>query len=196
MSQAPAVDPSGVRSQIIQAATRLFARKGYGSTSVREVVEAAGVTKPTLYYYFANKEALFLEIVNTHIDGLGQLVRAVVDSDGTVRERLQHFATLYTHGAAENKDAVRLLMTLKHDSLDQPAVDLMSMHQQSIQQFGVLLQQGVEAGELRADIDIPISVMAFMGSLNLICAATVEGMSVPDGATERIVDIFFNGVGS
>ena len=53
------------RQRILDAATHLFAHRGFGSTSVREVVEAAGVTKPTLYYWFDNKEALYLECVRT-----------------------------------------------------------------------------------------------------------------------------------
>ena len=43
---------------IARAAARLFARRGYDATSVREIVEAAGVTKPTLYYHFGSKEGL------------------------------------------------------------------------------------------------------------------------------------------
>ena len=47
---------STIAEGILQAAVRLFARKGYEATSTREIVEAAGVTKPMIYYYFKNKE--------------------------------------------------------------------------------------------------------------------------------------------
>ncbi|MBW2208934.1 MAG: helix-turn-helix transcriptional regulator, partial [Deltaproteobacteria bacterium] len=47
------------RAVLLEAATALFAQKGYAGTSVREIVERAGVTKPVLYYYFENKEGLF-----------------------------------------------------------------------------------------------------------------------------------------
>ena len=43
---------SPVARHIARAAARLFAERGYDATSVREIVEAAGVAKPTLYYYF------------------------------------------------------------------------------------------------------------------------------------------------
>ena len=49
---------SPVARHIARAAARLFAERGYDATSVREIVEAAGVAKPTLYYYFRSKEGL------------------------------------------------------------------------------------------------------------------------------------------
>ena len=49
---------SPVARHIARSAARLFAERGYDATSVREIVEAAGVAKPTLYYYFRSKEGL------------------------------------------------------------------------------------------------------------------------------------------
>ena len=45
-------------AHIARVAARLFADRGYDATSVREIVEAAGVTKPTLYYHFGSKQGL------------------------------------------------------------------------------------------------------------------------------------------
>ncbi|WP_435017635.1 TetR/AcrR family transcriptional regulator [Tundrisphaera sp. TA3] len=49
--------------QILKVAARLFAAHGYDATSVREIVEAAGITKPTLYYYFGSKQGLAEELL-------------------------------------------------------------------------------------------------------------------------------------
>ena len=43
------------RERLLSGATELFASKGYAATTVREIVERAGVTKPVLYYYFRSK---------------------------------------------------------------------------------------------------------------------------------------------
>jgi AcrR family transcriptional regulator len=51
--------PSGeAAAHIARVAARLFAERGYDATSVREIVEVAGVTKPTLYYHFGSKQGL------------------------------------------------------------------------------------------------------------------------------------------
>ena len=58
----PAED--GARKRLMVSAIGLFAEKGYASTSVREIVARAGVTKPVLYYYFKNKEGLLRSILD------------------------------------------------------------------------------------------------------------------------------------
>src|SRR3970282_247165 len=51
------------RDRLLKSATLLFTRKGYAGATVREIVAAAGVTKPVLYYYFRNKEGIYLELM-------------------------------------------------------------------------------------------------------------------------------------
>jgi len=48
-----------VRERILQEATRLFAENGYTGASTAQIVDAAGITKPMLYYYYGDKESLF-----------------------------------------------------------------------------------------------------------------------------------------
>ena len=54
------------RQQILDAALGLFAQKGYATTTMREIVDAVGITAPSLYYYFGNKEGLYMELMQTH----------------------------------------------------------------------------------------------------------------------------------
>ena len=56
------------RERILLAAASLFANKGYAGTSVREIVQTAGVTKPTLYYYFKNKEELYVRLMDLAVE--------------------------------------------------------------------------------------------------------------------------------
>ncbi len=58
----------GKREQIVAEAIRLFCEKGYEATSVREIVEAVGVSKPVLYYYFKNKHELFRYIIESSME--------------------------------------------------------------------------------------------------------------------------------
>lgn len=52
-----------VQMKIIHEAVKLFSSKGYHGTSMRDIMNAAGCTQPTLYYYFGNKQVLFKEVV-------------------------------------------------------------------------------------------------------------------------------------
>ena len=56
---------AAVRERLLAAAIELFTGQGYAATSVREIVAAAGVTKPALYYWFGSKEGLYLALVGS-----------------------------------------------------------------------------------------------------------------------------------
>ena len=67
--------PPGARQRLLNSAAELFNSKGYAATTVREIVKAAGVTKPVLYYYFRNKEGIFLELMRATYVKFNSLVR-------------------------------------------------------------------------------------------------------------------------
>ncbi|GAC1469359.1 MAG: hypothetical protein NVSMB9_13100 [Isosphaeraceae bacterium] len=88
---------SEVARHVARTAARLFAKQGYDATSVRSIVEAAGVTKPTLYYHFGSKEGLAQALLNTPLSGLSRSLHEIAEAPGeplSILERLfeAHFA--------------------------------------------------------------------------------------------------------
>jgi AcrR family transcriptional regulator len=69
---------SEVARHIARVAARLFAERGYDATSVREIVAAAGVAKPTLYYYFRSKEGLASALLTVPLSNLVSSLRQIV----------------------------------------------------------------------------------------------------------------------
>lgn len=184
-----------IRDRILREATRLFADRGYGTVSVREVVEAAQVTKPTLYYYFTNKEALFLEAVRRQTQGLRDRVLVAVDGPGSSKDRLRGFIQAHIRWVAENPDGMRLLMTVHHHpDENQPPVDMITVHRENGEILGRVLKEGQARGEVRTDIDVRDAVLALVGMLNLRCAASIHGMALPDDLADRILSLFFHGI--
>lgn len=188
---------TSVRDRILEVATSLFAERGYGSTSVREVAEAAEVTKPTLYYYFQDKEALFLEAVRNQTEQLRSLVELGVRSPGNVRARLHAFISVYLAFVRENASGMKLLMTVHYRPEDgQPSVDILSVHRKNGEILGRLLEEGIREGEVREGIQIMDAVMALVGMLNLRCSAALHGPPLDDDIADRILDLFFHGIGN
>jgi TetR/AcrR family transcriptional regulator len=62
------------REAIVARAAELFARHGYHATSMNQLAEAAGLSKPTLYHYFRDKDALLVHIADGHVSRLQALV--------------------------------------------------------------------------------------------------------------------------
>jgi len=82
-------DQNLVRDQLLKTAFGLFYRKGYDDTGIQEICEGSGVTKPSLYYHFGNKEGLLMEVAKLScepfIAGLKQAAKATGDTPQDIR---------------------------------------------------------------------------------------------------------------
>ena len=91
---APKLRVDNRQDQIIDIACRLFARRGYEGTSLRDIAEEAKITKAALYYHFPNKEALYHRIVLDSLRALIDSVRAAVETAPTGLEKVRQFMLL------------------------------------------------------------------------------------------------------
>jgi AcrR family transcriptional regulator len=97
---------------ISRVAAKLFSERGYDATSVREIVEAAGVTKPTLYYYFQNKEGLARAILFEPVEELiGSLERLIEESPDPL-ELAARFLDVFFEFVREDPDRSRFAFGL------------------------------------------------------------------------------------
>ncbi|MCA9590806.1 MAG: TetR/AcrR family transcriptional regulator [Myxococcales bacterium] len=81
------------RASIVRAATELFSRYGYKRTSMDLLAGQAGVAKPTLYAYFADKDALFRAVVASFCDDLLLRAREASEGDGPIEARIAGMLT-------------------------------------------------------------------------------------------------------
>ena len=189
------IDPTDVRTRILAEATRLFGRKGYSATSVREVVAAAGVTKPTLYYYFENKEALFSEAVGAQLDGLRLLIDQALHDTGPVTDRLCAFLDVYVRGGIEHPESVRLVMTATAPTdVSQPKVVTIERFRRELSRLDALFEEGVRNGTFRSDMDTDTAVTMLVGAADVTLMAGLAGLPVHDDFAQRIVKTLLEGL--
>ena len=97
------------RRQLLTVALRVFAERGYHPTSMNDVAEAAGVTKPVLYQHFRSKRALYLEL----LEDVGAQLRDAIDKAtteaGTPREQVHAGFRAYFEFVARERPAFQLL---------------------------------------------------------------------------------------
>jgi AcrR family transcriptional regulator len=97
------------RAQLLEVARDRFADQGFHATSMDEIAEAAGVTKPVLYQHFPSKRALYSELLD---DTGKQLLETIVESAGTAQGRaaVESGFRAYFKFAATNRQGFRLLL--------------------------------------------------------------------------------------
>lgn len=97
------------RRQLLRVALEVFARKGFHDTSMNEVAEAAGVTKPVLYQHFDSKRALYAELVTDLGADLEQIIlAAVTDAEGP-RQQVEAGFRAYVRWATQQGAAFQVL---------------------------------------------------------------------------------------
>jgi AcrR family transcriptional regulator len=97
------------REAILQQAAQLFAQKGYRATTMQEVAQASGVSKPTLYHYVRDKDELLLQIAKAHVERLEALVQEVQCAGLPPAERLRELVQRFVHEYAHAQHQHRVL---------------------------------------------------------------------------------------
>jgi AcrR family transcriptional regulator len=105
-------EESEVARQIARVAARLFATQGYEATSVRMIVEAAGVTKPTLYYHFGSKEGLGHSLLTTPMQELAEAMRRVLESGDDPVATLEGIFDAHFRFCRDDPDRSRFVFAL------------------------------------------------------------------------------------
>ena len=99
------------REQLLQVALETFAAKGFHETSMNEVAEAAGVTKPVLYQHFASKKALYNELVDEMGARLERAIFEAATNAGGPRQQVEAGFRAYFGWAIAQGSAFRVLFS-------------------------------------------------------------------------------------
>jgi AcrR family transcriptional regulator len=95
------------RDEVIRVAARLFAARGYHATTLDQIAEEIGITKPALYYYITNKEDILRTIINRILEPMQQATE-IGQSDMPPEEKLRRIINILVTSAAERKETTLL----------------------------------------------------------------------------------------
>lgn len=109
------LDPGVRRRQLLEAAIRVFARKGYAATSVTDIIRAASVARGTFYLYFPGKKQIFLAVVDDYRVRLELLIKAVTERAGQVtaencRERVRQNVRAWLEFFDRHREATKIVL--------------------------------------------------------------------------------------
>jgi AcrR family transcriptional regulator len=191
MSPAGRPKSETARRAVLSAALDLVAEKGYQAVTIEGIAERAGVAKTTIYRSWPGKAAVVMDAVLVESDP-----RLAFPDTGSAAEdlRLQvsRVAGLFTDPSFA-KPFVGLLAASQHDEALAGALQewLITSRRAGASE---VLRRGVERGELRADLDIPIAIDALYGALYYRLLVSHEPLSPEYG--QRVVAELFTGLQS
>jgi len=185
-----------VRERLLSGATGLFASKGYAATTVREIVERAGVTKPVLYYYFRSKEGIYLDLMREPFSKFAALVEETLVPAGSARERLFRLCLMGYDIFVENLDAARVMYSIYYGPPQgAPFIDFDAYHRRFQEAVLQVLREGILDGEFRR-VNLQDAMWAVTGAVNV--AMEVElchpSQSLGRDGVRRVLKIVLEGV--
>jgi AcrR family transcriptional regulator len=186
ISLAPLPDNENV-GLILAEAWKLFQLKGYRGVSMNAVCQACGITKPTLYYYFEDKETLYIRVMLYRLEGF----RNLLEADRPLRERLADLACEIISTYTTNINA--MLHDMQYVQREDYHVQVNAAFQREL--LGPLqnaMSQGISSGDLRPG-DAAIDAWVFLGLVNVFIGRAA-GTS-PERVAEMVVDLFLHGTG-
>jgi AcrR family transcriptional regulator len=138
---------SPTRERLLQAADRLWSERGVRGASLDDIAREAAVTKPTVYYYFSDKRALYTAVICSVLEQHGSGVRTAARRGARARDRL---ASAFAYLVSARCSGPRLLrdggITLSMDQTSQARSAFFRHFFSPVQQ---ILDEGVRSGELR-----------------------------------------------
>jgi TetR/AcrR family transcriptional regulator, cholesterol catabolism regulator len=145
---------SGRRAAIVAVAADLFAERGYRATTVREIADAAGVLSGSLYHHFDSKESIIDELLSSYLDELRAEYRAIVAAGGSPLDIIAALVRAAFSSIARHRAAVTVFQNERGYLAELPRFGYLHTSEQSTQRLWMkVLRDGIEAGELRADLD-------------------------------------------
>ena len=202
-----------VGQRILDSAMRLFAQKGYAATSVREIVQDAQATNPMLYYYFQNKEGVFLKLLEIAFSLQEQAVERTLNMDAPFYEKVRALLDIHIQTLFSSPHAVRFIYAALFSAQEsRPNFDHHRKRTKSIQRIQMMFEEGVRCGDFQPAEGLTprflaMQFMALVSNRLMLALAFMDespDQTIPPEAyqllsepeRDRILRCFFFGAGS
>jgi len=194
------MEPNGAtREQILRAALKAFADAGYAGTSVQEIVDAARVTKPTMYYHFQNKAGLYQALLDQAHDERYRLMQQAAARADSLPEKLVEILAALFGFLQNNRELMRLaFMTLFASAGEIPSeIRYLDKCTRNYEFLHSLIKQGQVEGVITRRYASEELTMAIFGMLNIYVMGEVlrPNRKLNRRTAERIVALFLEGAG-
>lgn len=190
-------DENTTKTTIFKAAARLFAEKGYNGVSMREISELSNVSKPTIYYYFGNKEGIYRTLIKEalkyHTEDLKQIARLNIPMKQKLVELLKR----------------RFQITLKYPELAKFVLEMFVQFEKlpclnglesdiaaHAKIFADMIQEGINSGEFgpSAKPELVVHVIGAVLVHFLITQLNSKERILSDQLAEELVELLFKGL--
>jgi AcrR family transcriptional regulator len=190
-------EANATKQEIMLRAEQLFAQRGYESVSMREIAEACDITKANIYYYFKDKESLYLRVLDSDmLEMIGALNRAA-QREGTARDKIARIAETFVRLLHSKPALIRMGMR-PFGEHEPDSLGLLHRHRQEVlRPVEQVLEEGLRSGELRL-LNVPVTALSFVIIMRVLVIMATKGPPAPDISESELVlhtvELLFDGI--
>jgi TetR/AcrR family fatty acid metabolism transcriptional regulator len=159
------------RRQLLDAAVRVFARKGYHASRVGDIAVEAGVAHGLLYHYFASKDQVLEAVFHENWSVLQARIASVEETDEPAADQLRHISAIVLRTWLHLPDVVRVV--IREFGRSPELAERIGELAQPIDVIQRVIARGIERGEFRKDIDSRVAATVVYGSIDELLTAWV-----------------------
>jgi AcrR family transcriptional regulator len=175
------VTTRNTRGDIVAAAGRMFADKGYHGTSMRDLGRELGLLGSSLYSHIDSKEDLLVEVVDEGARLFLNSSERAIAVEGGAEEKLRALIAGHVDVVLDHLDVVRTYLNEARMLDESHRTRVVSARDEYESRFREVIQQGIDEGVFRSDVDPKIASIFILSVLNAI-----ERWYRPSGSLHRL----------
>ncbi|MDO8475909.1 MAG: TetR/AcrR family transcriptional regulator [Candidatus Rokubacteria bacterium] len=182
--------------QIIEAAVRVFARKGYYNSRVSDIAREAGIAAGTIYLYFRTKDDILVTLFRDKMAEFVGALRKAIAGEPDAASKVRRLVSLHFRMLEENPDLAEVLQV----ELRQGQKFFRGASSQEIGAYfaliGSVLEEGVAERRFRSDLPVKVATKMLFGAMDQMATSWVlgkRGYQLVDTA-DAVAEIFLQGV--
>jgi len=180
---------------LLEAAGKLFRQKGFAATTVREIAEAAGVWPGSLHYYFPTKESILLALMEQGIASAESGFRQALEASDDPIERIRLAIRAHIRMLVGNEAGTYVLLYEGRGLTGDARTAMVRLRDRYDALWDGLLYQAVGTGRLRRGIDVRLTRLFILGSVNWVAQwYSPDGGRKPDEIGDSFADTVLNGL--
>ena len=152
--------------QIIDAAARVFAERGFHGATTQDIADVLGIRQASLYYYFSSKEAALELVCLKGVEGFVEAAKKIAGGPGRAQERIALLINSHLSPLVDRGDFVRVFLN-ERQHLPAESRRRIGRWSRGLERiFEDVIKEGVGSGEFRVDLDTRLATLAILGMCN------------------------------
>lgn len=152
--------------QIIEAAVEVIAENGFHASQVSKIAKKANVADGTIYLYFKNKEDILISVFREKMGSFVGITRGAIQGQSSASEKLQTFIHMHYHQLASNPNLAIVTQLELRQSKTELRIEINNILKDYLQIIDDILEQGIQDGEIRDDINPQTMRQMIFGTLD------------------------------